>query len=166
VKNVKRSFPVLAAVLAAIVMFGCQQPASTNQEAIDRSLSVGDTITENGIQLTVTSVTDLYDAGQYAIHVSIKNTNSASVDFSSYYSWGALVASDGTQIEAVTYIGYDHYFTGYSILPGATITDVITFDQYTGSATSFTFYAENELIDGLGEFTVTFTAAEAAEETT
>ena len=165
-KSIKRAALSIAAVLVGIGLIGCQLLDDPSTTDIDRELSVGDTITENGIRVTINSVTDLNNSGRYAIHVSIKNTTSSSVDYSSYYSWGALLASDGTQIDSVTSIGYDHYFSGYSILPGATITDVITFSQYTGGASSFTFYAESEMIEGLGEFTVTFRAADAATETT
>jgi len=76
-----------------------------------------------------------------AIDVSLQNTTTEDIDYLPMYVWGALVDSDGNQIDQTRYLsaGNTQEFQGSCILAGARIQDTQTFRSFQGSAVSFAF---------------------------
>lgn len=154
----KKLFSTFISILVLLVLTACDQPTNTSKDTTENTpkvYAVGDTINMGGVQVTLTSFTKL-TTNILDLKVTLKNTTSESVEYSSIWSWGALAAADGTQLETVTYIDKDIYFTGNYILPGITITDEITFTKYYGTSTDFVFYATPPLDTGI-DFTANLT---------
>jgi hypothetical protein len=136
-------------VFLLFLVLGC--PLTEDGRESASSLSLGDTHDFDGIVITFVEAfwlekdpiwTPLENA--IGIEVRIKNELSDWVDYAERYYWGGLIDNNGNQIDNVSYSFLTNatIFSGSSILPGATITDTITFDEYTGSPTSFAFIGE------------------------
>jgi len=136
-------------VFWVVIILGC--PLEENDHDAASSLSLGDTHDFDGIVITFVEAfwlekdpiwTPLENA--IGIEVRIKNEISEWVNYSEGDYWGALIDNNGNQIESKAYFFLINatVFSGSTIFPGATITDTITFEEFTESPTSFVFIGD------------------------
>jgi hypothetical protein len=138
-------------------------------------LAIGDTITTSAYTITFTRAywvqstsTGTSATGAIAIDVKIKNTSSSTISYSNMFTWGALLDSNSNQINETEWLGADNtsYFSGSSILSTATIADTKSFNEFTGSPTSFNFIGKpcfDFSSDSSPSFNLYFTLAEIAD---
>jgi hypothetical protein len=130
---------------AAVALMSCSGIVADPPSASGYDVGLGDTVTVGGIRVLFEKAyyvtNDTYyvqEPKRIGVDIHISNTTSASIDYSSWMSWGDLVTSGGEQCTATIFFSANNasYFDGYQILPTATITDSMTFDAYTGSPSS------------------------------
>ena len=139
-------------ILLFFLILGCPN----SETSIIPSLSLGNAHDFEGVLVTFVEAfwleyDPIYVPLENAIGIEVRITNnlSHSVNYSIIFPWGALIDNNGNQIDNVMYFSLVNAttFNGSSILPGATITDTITFDEYSGSPSSFVFMGEPPIYD-------------------
>jgi hypothetical protein len=136
-------------LLLSLFVMSCSQPTSQNTNTGTPTgpitASIGSTITVSGITVLFQKAYYLTNDPMYVqkpnrigIDVKIGNTTASAVGYASIFSWGDLLTNLGEQCNATLYmsVNNDNYFSGSQILPGATITDTLSFSAYTGSPIS------------------------------
>jgi hypothetical protein len=120
------------------------------------SLSIGDTHNFNGLEITLNDIFwyqwqdfygAIYQTDKIAFEFSIKNNTGKTLDTNPIYAWGNIIEYPSSlQLNELYYSSIYStnmdVFTGYSILPTASIVTAIYFNAASNDATSFKFFGE------------------------
>lgn len=135
---------VVLIIAALIVLVGCSNMA-LDDDSGTVFLTLGETYSSGGVSVTFTKAYFLtndpifvQEPNRIALDVSIGNSGSSAIEYSVYDNWGTLLTDKGEQLESMISLSANNasYFQGYQILPGAIITDTMSFYPYTSHFTS------------------------------